>query len=413
MIIGVPKEIKPGEKRVAMTPQGVDALVHHHHRILVEKKAGQGSGFADHEYERAGATLIGEAKAIWTEADMVVKVKEPLEPEFSRMRPGQVLFTYLHLAADRKLTQKLMKRRIVGIGYETVQERNGSLPLLRPMSEIAGRAAILAGSMCLEAGHGGKGILLPGASGVPPAKVVILGAGVAGANACKVAVGIGACVSILDVLPERLSYLHDITQGHITTFISNRMTIAEEIANADLVIGAVLIPGAQAPKLVTRPMLKRMRTGSAVVDVSVDQGGCFETTRPTTHENPTYIEEGIVHYGVANIPGAYPRTSTFALTNATFPYVLQIADKGYERAMEENEPLRRGLNLIDGKVVCQGVAESFGLHCIQNPFEGGMARIHPERPLDAESEERVRRKYDEMVEKAVRADFKETRSGCS
>jgi alanine dehydrogenase len=376
MIIGVPKEIKDGEKRVGMTPQGVDALVAHGHRVLVERKAGEGSGFSDQEYRKAGATLV-EAKDVWDEADIVVKVKEPLEPEFPLVRPGQVLFTYLHLAADRKLTLKLMERRIVGIGYETVQGQDGSLPLLRPMSEIAGRASVLAGGMCLEARHGGRGVLLCGASGVPPAKVVILGAGVVGTNACKVALGIGARVSILDIHPERLSYLHDITQGHIATFISNRMTIGEEIAGADLVIGAVLIPGAQAPKLVTRQMLKRMRPGSAVVDVSVDQGGCFETTRPTTHENPTYIEERIVHYCVANIPGAFPRTSTFALTNATFPYVHQIADKGYEKAMEENEALRKGLNLIGGKVVCPAVAESFGLPFIQNPFAPPSLKIPP------------------------------------
>ena len=368
MVIGVPKEIKEGEKRVGMTPQGVDALVAHGHRVLVEKGAGDGSGFSDQEYRKAGATLVHKGKDLWDEADIVVKVKEPLDPEFPLMRPGQILFTYLHLAADRGLTLKLMERRIIGIGYETVQGQDGSLPLLRPMSEIAGRASVLAGGICLDARHGGRGVLLCGASGVPPAKVVILGAGVVGANACKVALGIGARVSILDIHPERLSYLHDITQGHIATFISNRMTIGEEIADADLVIGAVLIPGAQAPKLVTRQMLKRMRPGSAVVDISVDQGGCFETTRPTTHENPTYLEEGIVHYCVTNIPGAFPRTSTFALTNATFPYVHQIVDKGYEKAMEENEALRKGLNVIDGKVACQAVAESVGLPFAQNPF---------------------------------------------
>jgi alanine dehydrogenase len=369
MIIGVPKEIKVGERRVAMTPQGVDALAAHQHRVLIEKGAGEGSGFSDQEYQRAGAMLVEKRDVVWNDADMIVKVKEPLDPEFSLMKPGQVIFTYLHLAADRELTLRLMERRIVGLGYETVQEKDGSLPLLRPMSEIAGRASVLAGGMCLEAKHGGRGVLLCGGSGVPPAKVVIIGAGVAGANACKVALGIGARVSILDIRPERLSYLHDITQGHITTFISNRMTLGEEITDADLVIGSVLIPGAQAPKLVSRQMLKRMRPGSAVVDISVDQGGCFETTRPTTHENPTYIEEGIVHYCVANMPGAYPRTATLALTNATFPYVLQIADKGYEKAMRENEPLRKGLNLIDGKVVCNGVAETFGLACVLNPFE--------------------------------------------
>ncbi len=368
MIIGVPKEIKAGERRVAVTPQGVDALSAHHHRVLVEKGAGEGSGFSDKEYLRAGAMLMDRREELWAEAEMVVKVKEPLDPEFALMKPDQVLFTYLHLAADRELTLQLMDRRIIAIGYETVQEQDGTLPLLRPMSEIAGRSSVLSGGMCLEAKYGGRGILLCGASGVPPAKIVILGAGVAGANACKVAVGVGARVSILDIRPERLSYLHDITQGHVTTFISNRMTIAEEIAYADLVIGSVLIPGAQAPKLVSREMLKRMRSGSAVVDISVDQGGCFETTRPTTHEKPTYIEEGIVHYCVANIPGAYPRTSTLALTNATFPYVIQLANKGYEKALKENEVLRKGLNLIDGKVVCDGVAKTFGLSCIVNPF---------------------------------------------
>jgi len=371
MIIGVPKEIKDGEKRVAVTPQGVDALVSHHHRVLVEKGAGEGSGFSNEEYAKAGAFIVERKEDVWNEAEMVVKVKEPQETEFPLMRPGQLLFTFLHLAADRDLTLKLLDCRMIGMGYETIQERDGSLPLLRPMSEIAGRASILAGGMCLETRYGGKGVLLCGASGVPPAKVVIIGAGVAGSNACKVAVGIGARVSILDILPERLSYLHDITQGHITTFISNRMTIAEEIADADLVIGAVLIPGAQTPKLVSRPMIRRMRPGSAIVDISVDQGGCFETSRPTTHENPIYMEEEIVHYCVANIPGAFPRTSTFALTNATLPYILQIADKGYEKALRENEALRKGLNLIDGELVCQGVANSFGMGFIQNPFDQG------------------------------------------
>lgn len=368
MIIGIPKEIKAGEKRVAMTPQGVDALVAHHHRVLVEMGAGEGSGFSDEEFQKAGAILLQDVKEIWDQADLIVKVKEPQDQEIPFLHPGKILFTYLHLAASEDLTRKLLDSRIIAMGYETVQERDGSLPLLRPMSEIAGRASILAGGMCLETKYGGRGILLCGASGVPPAKVVILGAGIVGANACKVAVGMGTRVSILDIQPERLRYLHDITQGHITTFISNRMTISEEISDADLVIGAVLIPGAQAPKLVTREMLKRMKPGSALVDVSVDQGGCFETTRPTTHERPTYIEEGVVHYCVANIPGAYPRTSTIALTNATFPYILQIADHGFEKALRENEALRKGLNLIDGKIVCEGVAQSFGLPWIANPF---------------------------------------------
>ncbi len=369
MIIGGPKEIKDGEKRVAMTPQGVDALLSHGHRVLVEREAGEGSGFTDNEYVKAGASLVDKAESVWHEAGMIVKVKEPLKPEFSLMKHGQIIFTYLHLAADRELTKRLMERRVVAIGYETVQEDDGSLPLLRPMSEIAGRASIFAGGMCLESRCGGRGVLLCGASGVPPAKVLILGAGVVGANACQVALGIGARVSILDTRPERLSYLHDISHGHVATFISNRMTIVEEIADSDLVIGAVLIPGTQSPRLVSRQMLKRMRPGSAVVDVSVDQGGCFETTRPTTLENPIYIEEGVVHYCVANIPGAYPRTSTYALTNATFPHVLQIADKGYEKAMEANRALRKGLNLFKGRVVCEGVAKSLGLPLSENPFD--------------------------------------------
>lgn len=368
MIIGIPKEIKTGEKRVAMTPSGVETLVAHHHRVLVERGAGEGSGFSDQEYLQAGAILIKEAKTIWEEAEMVVKVKEPIESEYPFLKPGQILFTYLHLAANPTLTYQLLETRVIGIGYETVQTREGSLPLLRPMSEIAGRASILAGGMCLEARYGGKGVLICGASGVPPAKVVILGAGVVGTNACKVAVGMGARVSILDISPERLSYIHDITQGHVTTFISNRMTISEEIVDADLVIGAVLIPGAQAPKLVTREMLKRMHPGSAIVDVSVDQGGCFETTRPTTHEDPIYIEEGIVHYCVTNMPGIYPRTATLALTNATIPYILQLANQGYEKAMRENEALRKGLNLINGKLVCEGVAKSLGIPLSPHPF---------------------------------------------
>lgn len=289
MIIGIPKEIKVAERRVAMTPQGVDALVSYRHHVLVERGAGEGSGFSDKEYEKAGGIILEKREDLWSEAEMIVKVKEPLGPEMGIMRPGQILFTFLHLAANRELTLKLIERRVIAIGYETVQGQDGSLPLLRPMSEIAGRASILAGGMCLEAKHGGRGVLLCGASGVPPAKVVIIGAGITGANACKVALGVGARISVLDIQPERLGYLHDITQGHITTFISNRMTIEEEIVDADLVIGAVLIPGAQAPKLVSRQMLRRMRPSSAIVDISVDQGGCFETTKPTTHENPTYI----------------------------------------------------------------------------------------------------------------------------
>ncbi|RJP20658.1 MAG: alanine dehydrogenase [Candidatus Abyssobacteria bacterium SURF_5] len=363
MIIGVPKEIKTDENRVAITPSGVSAFVGNGHQVLIERDAGLGSAIADQAYMKAGARMCDDAKDVWERADMIIKVKEPLGPEFSLMREGQILFTYLHLAADRALTENLMEKKVVAIAYETIQLDDGSLPLLTPMSEVAGRLSIQMGAYCLEAKNGGSGILLPGVSGVPPAKVVVAGAGIAGTNACFVAVGIGARVSILDINPARLRYIHDVTQGHVSTLMSNPANLEEEVVNADLVIGAVLIPGWRAPKLITREMLKHMRKGSALVDIAIDQGGCCESSHPTTHRNPTYIEEGVVHYCVANMPGAVPRTSTYALTNATLLYGLEIANKGWERAVDENHVLKKGVNVAYGQVTHCGVAEAFGLAC--------------------------------------------------
>ena len=365
MIVGVPKEIKTDENRVAITPAGVSAFVGNGHTVLIETDAGMGSGIANEMYAEAGAEICNDVKELWERADMVVKVKEPLEPEFELMREDQVIFTYLHLAADRGLTEKLMEKKIVGIAYETIQLEDGSLPLLAPMSEVAGRLSIQMGAYCLEAKNGGSGVLLPGVSGVPPAKVAIIGAGIAGINACSVAVGIGARVSIMDINAARLRYVHDIMRGHVSTLMSNPANIEEEAASADLIIGAVLIPGARAPKLVTREMLKSMRRGSALVDIAVDQGGCCETTRPTTHRNPTYIEEGVVHYCVANMPGAVPKTSTYALTNATLLYGLELADKGWKRAVEENPILKGGVNVANGHIICNGVAEAFDFECVR------------------------------------------------
>ncbi len=364
MIVGVPKEIKPDENRVAITPAGVSAFVGNGHGVLLEKDAGAGSGIDDEAYVEAGAEICADVKEIWERSDMIVKVKEPLEPEFPLMRKGQVIFTYLHLAADRELTEKLMKKKVVAIAYETIQLDDGSLPLLTPMSEVAGRLSIQMGAYCLEAKNGGSGVLIPGVSGVPSAKVTVIGAGIAGTNACSVAVGMGARVSILDVNPVRLRYVHDIMQAHVSTLMSNPANIEEAVAEADLVVGAVLIPGWRAPKLVTREMLRRMRRGSALVDIAIDQGGCCETSRPTTHTNPTYVEEGVVHYCVANMPGAVPKTSTYALTNATLPYGLELADKGWERAIKENPHLKKGVNVANGDVTHKGVAEAFGLSCV-------------------------------------------------
>jgi alanine dehydrogenase len=364
MIMGVPKEIKKEEGRVAITPAGVTAFVSHGHRVLVEEGAGLGSAILDEGYAESGAVMVSNARRIWEESDMILKVKEPLGEECPFLRRGQILFTYLHLAADRALTERIMASGAVGIGYETIQLEDGSLPLLAPMSEVAGRLSIQVGAHCLEARNGGRGILLSGVSGVPPAKVTIIGAGIVGANACHVAVGIGAQVSILDINPSRLGYVRDIMQGHVTTVMSNRANIEEELLKADLVIGAVLIPGAKAPRLVTEEMVRRMKAGAAIVDVAVDQGGMCETTRPTTHDDPVYIMHGVVHYCVTNMPGAVPRTSTYALTNSTLSYALEIADRGLEKALSRTPALRRGLNIYHGAVTHRGVAEAFGL-----PFE--------------------------------------------
>ncbi|GIW40025.1 MAG: alanine dehydrogenase [Candidatus Binatia bacterium] len=360
MIVGVPRETKPDENRVAITPGGVAALVAHGHRVLVERGAGERSGVADSEYRKAGARIVSRAE-VWTRAELVLKVKEPLPSEFRFLRPGLVVFTYLHLAANERLARELLRKKVTAIGYETIELDDGSLPLLTPMSEIAGRLAIQVGGWCLEAQNGGSGILLSGASGVRPAKVVILGAGTAGSNACQIAVGMGAHVSIVDRNPAKLRYVHDIVGGHVTTVMSNRANIEEEVVGADLVIGAVLVPGAKAPRLLGRKLLRRMRRGSALVDIAIDQGGCAETSRPTTHERPIYVAEGVVHYCVTNMPAVVPRTSTFALTNVTLAYAQEIADKGIERALEENVALRRGLNTFGGYLCHRGVATSLGL----------------------------------------------------
>jgi len=363
MKIGIPKEIKPAEKRVAATPAGVKALTGHGHQVFVESTAGIGSGFEDEAYVRAGAKLLKKAEAVWERADMILKVKEPIGPEFDFMKPGQVLFTYLHLAAGRELTEKILAKKIVGIGYETVQLQDGSLPLLAPMSEVAGALSVQMGAYSLEAKNGGMGILLSGVPGVKPARVTVIGAGVAGLAAATVASGIGARVSVLDINPVRLAYIRDVMQGRVVTINSNPANIEEECLGSDLVICTVLIPGAKAPKLISRDLVRRMKKGSAIVDISIDQGGCTETSRPTTHENPIYIEEGVVHYCVANMPGAVPRTSTIALTNATFAYVLALAEKGWKKATADDLALRKGLNVCEGKVTCKPVADAFGLKC--------------------------------------------------
>ncbi len=361
MIIGIPKELKVAEKRVAITPAGVRTLMKERHIVLIEAGAGLGSGFSDESYLRAGAEVRIDPEEIWADSEMILKVKEPVAQEFDRMHGGQILFTFLHLAADKGLTEKLIERKIIGIAYETIQTEKGSLPLLAPMSAIAGRLSIQAGAYCLEAKNGGMGILLSGVPGVRPAYVVILGGGVAGVHACFGAVGNDTRVSILDINQDRLNYLYDIMHGRITTLISNEGNVEEEVLKADLVISSVLIPGARAPKLISRKLIKDMKKGAAIVDISIDQGGCCETSSPTTHDNPTYVEEGVVHYCVTNMPGAVPRTSTMALTNATLPYVLEMANKGYERAMEENPEIARGINLIRGEVVNRAVAESLGM----------------------------------------------------
>src|SRR5687767_3647060 len=361
MKVGVPKEIKPDEYRVAMMPVGVELMVKNGHQVFVETSAGVSSGFPDEDYKKVGATIVKTHEEAIKSADLVVKVKEPQPAEISRFRPGQVVFTYFHLAADRELTQQCLRSGIVAIAYETIKDRKGTLPLLTPMSEIAGKMSIQEGAKYLEKPMMGRGILLGGVPGVAPAHVVVLGGGVVGTNAAKVAAGLGANVIIMDVNLDRLRYLDDVMPANVHTVFSDPHTVRDHLLQADLVVGAVLIPGATAPRLVTREDLKAMKNGAVIVDVAIDQGGCVETARPTTHQNPTYVVEGVVHYCVTNMPGAVGRTSTIALCNATLPYALRIANKGYERAAAEDPGVAEGINLVEGRVTHRAVADSLQL----------------------------------------------------
>jgi alanine dehydrogenase len=361
MIVGVPREIKSDEYRVALLPVGAEELRRAGHRVLIQSGAGQGSGITDDRYEASGAEIVADPAAIWKQADMVIKVKEPLPDEWPLMRDGQVIFTYFHFAADERLTRAVMNSGITAIAYETIKDAKGALPLLTPMSEVAGRMSIQEGAKYLERPQQGRGILLAGVPGVAPANVVVLGGGVVGANAAKVAAGLGANVLILDINLDRLRYLDDVMPPNVTTIFSDRHAIVDAISRADLVIGAVLIPGARTPMLIRRDDLGRMPTRAVIIDVAIDQGGCIETSRPTTHANPTYIVDDILHYCVTNMPGAVGRTSTHALTNVTLPYALQLANKGLERACRENAGLAAGVNIRQGRVTNAAVAETFGL----------------------------------------------------
>ena len=360
MIIGVPREIKDHETRVGLVPSGVIALREAGHEVLVETRAGEGSSITDREYVETGAVILKSAAEVWQRADLVVKVKEPQPAEYGYFRPGLILFTYLHLAPQPELTDKLLAAKVNGVAYETIVEKDGSLPLLIPMSEVAGRMSVQVGAQYLQKTHGGRGILLGGVPGVAPANVVILGGGIVGTNAAKVAIGMGAHVTIIDRNLDRLRELDDIFNGQVVTLASNAWTIGENLKTADLVVGAVLIPGASAPKLVRREMVAGMKRGAVMVDVAIDQGGCFETSHATTHTEPTYVVDGVVHYCVSNMPAAVPHTSTLALTNATFPYLLELADHGLEGACARHPGLRQGVNTYNGHVTHRGVAESQG-----------------------------------------------------
>lgn len=360
MVIGVPKEVKDHETRVGLVPSGVIALREAGHEVIVQSKAGEGSSLTDKEYVHAGADLASSAADVWSSADLVVKVKEPQPSEYEFLRPGLTLFTYLHLAPLPDLTDRMLEARVNGVAYETILEEDGSLPLLTPMSEVAGRMAVQVGAQYLEAPNGGRGILLGGVPGVAPANVVILGGGVVGLNAAKIALGMGAHVTIIDRNLNRLRDLDDIFNGQVVTLASNLYTITESLKLADLVVGAVLIPGASAPKLVRRQMIASMKRGAVMVDVAIDQGGCFETSHATTHTDPIYFVDGVLHYCVSNMPAAVPHTSTFALTNATFPYLMELANKGLERACAEREAIRHGVNTYQGQVTHAGVADSQG-----------------------------------------------------
>ena len=361
MMIGVPKEIKDHEYRVSVTPEGVRALVHAGHEVVVEPSAGVGSGYSDEEYRQAGGNIADSKEEVFRAASLIVKVKEPQLSECPLFRPGQVLFTYLHLAASSGLTKALLEAKITAIAYETIEAKDGTLPMLKPMSEIAGRMSVQVGARYLEKAQGGSGLLLGGVPGVEPANVVVLGAGVVGSSATRIAVGMGAQVTVTNLDIERLRYLDDIYKGRIVTRASTQASIEESVVAADLLIGAVLVPGARAPKLVSRRMVTKMKSGSVIVDVAVDQGGCVETTRPTTHSNPVYTVDGVLHYCVANMPGIVPRTSTQALTNATLPYLLKLASAGVEAAIRADAGLANGVNLLEGKVTCRGVADAHGL----------------------------------------------------
>ncbi len=361
MIIGVPREIKNNEYRVSLVPAGVKALVDSGHKVIVETSAGEGSGISDKEYLKAGAVIRHSATNIYEEAEMIIKVKEPLPQEYDLLGEGQILYTFLHLAPALELTKALLRQKVIGIAYETVQLEDGSLPLLTPMSEIAGRLSIQVGAYYLQKENGGSGVLLGGVPGVSAGNVTIIGGGTVGTNAAKIALGMGANVTILDINLDRLRYLDDILDGRAITLASNIDNIEVSVADADLVIGAILIPGARAPHLVTRDMIAKMRKGSVIVDVAIDQGGCIETSVPTTFEKPTFTVDGVIHCCVANMPAAVSRTSTFALTNVTLPYVLKLADLGYEKALRMDDSLKKGLNVFKGKLVYKPVAESLGL----------------------------------------------------
>jgi len=361
MKIGIPKEIKNNESRVALTPSGAKTLVQHGHTVMVETHAGENSGFTDLQYIKAGAEIIPTAAEVYAAAEMIMKVKEPIACEYKLIRPNQLVFTYFHFASGKELTMAMIESKAVCLAYETVEKADHTLPLLIPMSEVAGRMSIQDGARCLEKPKGGKGILLGGVPGVKPAHVLVLGGGVVGTQAALMAAGLGAHVTIADISLPRLRYLAEIMPANVDTLMSTSYNIEELLPHTDLVIGAVLIPGAKAPHLITRDMLKLMQPGSVLVDVAIDQGGCFETSHPTTHAEPVYTVDGIMHYCVANIPGAVPFTSTLALTNATLPYALKLANLGWEKACEENEDLRKGLNIVNGKVVCKAVADTFGL----------------------------------------------------
>ena len=370
MLVGVPREIKIQEYRVGLIPASVRELVHHGHAVLVESGAGAGIGFSDENYRAAGAEIVADAAAVFARADMVVKVKEPQPQEFGLLREGQILFTYLHLAAEPDVTRALISSGCVAIAYETVTGRTGGLPLLAPMSEVAGRMSIQVGAHCLEKEAGGRGILLGGVPGVEPANVVVIGGGVAGGNAARMAMGLGARVTVLDRSLTRLAELDDLYGITLNTIFATVDAVERYVLDADLVIGAVLVPGAAAPRLVTAEMVRAMKAGSAMVDISIDQGGCFETSRPTSHDAPTYVVDGVVHYCVTNMPGAVARTSSAALNNATLPYALTLADKGYRRALHEDEHFRNGLNVHQGRVTYRAVADALDL-----PFQHAMEAI--------------------------------------